>query len=172
MIQLTRFLAALLITGSLSTFVMAAPADETPEARAQRIAQALEVDPTSEALQPERTWLLGWIYQNRDLRMIVCDIFKPIQADDYPYAGVLVTQMIIGNAAFQLRNPDRRTDHQATQLAGVESGLKAYAKIIDQHPDARLAYLDDLLAAKRLGNLPSAVASLIDGKCNLPKEED
>ena len=172
MTELTRFVVALLIAGLLSTAAVADPANEAPEARAQRIAQALEADPTSEALQSERTWLLGWIYQNRDLRMIVCDIYKPVQANDYPYAGVLVTQMIIGNAAFQLRNPGSREDHQATQLAGVESGLKAYAKIIDQHPDARLAYLDDLLAAKRLGNLPSAVATLIDGKCNLPKEED
>lgn len=170
MTLLYRLALALILLGMAASPVLA-ETEEDPAAKALRIAAALEADPLGEGMAAERTWLLGWIYRNKDLKVTVCDIFKPLKADGFAHTWVIVNQIIIGNVAFQLQNPDQREDLLAKQVAGIESGLAAYTAIVDAEPKSRLAYLDDLLAAKRVGNLQQTVAGMIEGKCAIPKQE-
>ncbi len=170
MTLLYRLTLALILLCIAASPVLA-ETEQDSVAKALRVAAALEADPLGEEIAAERTWMLGWIYRNKDLKLTVCDIFKPLKADGFAHTWVIVNQIIIGNVAFQLRNPDQRDDLLAKQVAGIESGLAAYTAIIDAEPDSRLAYLDDLLAAKRVGNLQQTVAGMIEGKCAIPKEE-
>jgi hypothetical protein len=60
-------------------------------------------------------------------------------------------------AAFKLANPEKASDEDAAQLAGVESALISYESIVKEQPTARHAFLDDLVAKRGQGELAKFV---------------
>jgi len=173
MSQLSRLLnvSALLLAGLLLATSMPAVAASDAEKFVQ-MTRELEADPFGEGQQAKRNWMLYWANGSGEVSLLVCDIFRPIQTKAGEHAGMLVTQTLFGNAAFQVENPKQKDDVLATQHAGLASSLAVYAKLIEQKPEARFDYFDELLAAKRLGTLKDSVAGLIEGKCDLPKDDD
>lgn len=63
----------------------------------------------------------------------------------YAYARTITRQCMPASGAFQIENPDKAGDGEATALAAVESVLKTYRTILKQKPDTKAKPLDDLL---------------------------
>jgi hypothetical protein len=74
-------------------------------------------------------------------------------------------QMMAGNAAFQIQNPDGAQDEAAVQGAALKSGLRAYGAILKRKPAARLASLDKLVAEMNDGSLDRRMKALVVQRC-------
>ncbi len=172
--QFSRLLSvsALLCALAMSAMTSAVAAAEDDRAKFVQWNAEIEADPLADGQQAKRNWMLYWANGSGEVSLLVCDIFRPIQTSGSEYAGILVTQVLFGNAAFQIENQKLKDDLLATQEAGIASSLMVYAKLVEQKPQARFDYFDELLAAKRLGTLRDSVAGLIDGKCDLPKADE
>ena len=162
-----RLLPTLLL--SLASFTASAQsAPETDEAKFIRLTHQLEQDPLGDADKSKRSWLLRWAMDSQDVSVLACDILDTVSGDDDPYNGIYTLQMIFGNAAYQISNPDKRGDLLATQLAGAHSSLKAYTSILANHPDARVPHLDDLINKDEANTLEAYLAPIIAEKCKDP----
>ena len=139
---------------------------EADEAKFVRLTNQLEQDPLGDADKSIRSWLLQWAVDSKDITVTVCDILGTVSGDDLPYSGIYTTQMMFGNAAYQIGHPDKRGEILATQLAGARSSLNAYTSILASHPESRNAHLDDLIKEDKAGNLEKYLAPVIADKCN------
>jgi hypothetical protein len=140
---------------------------ETDEAKVVRLAGHLESYPLSDTDKSIRTWLLDWATETQDITVILCDILGTAsEEEDFPYSAIYTTQMIFGNAAYQIRHPDKRGDLLATQLAAARSSLKAYHSILAAHPEARIPHFDELSRKDAAGNLESYLAPVVAKTCN------
>ena len=64
-----------------------------------------------------------------------------------------------------MENPGKTTDWNAAFLAGVNGALRAYESILKQKPEAKYAFLDDLLQQRENGRLAGTVASMVKERC-------
>ena len=158
--------AALIFIGSSAMTAIAQDSPETDEAKFVRLTQHLEEAPLSDADKSIRSWLLQWAIDSQDITVLACNVMRPVPADDVPNSGAFVTQMMFGNAAYQISHPDKREDLLATQLAGVRSALKAYASILAQDPQARIPRFDELLQEDKDGTLEAHMAPIVDKECS------
>ena len=161
-IGLLALLAAHMITAN------ATPTDSlTPDA-AQfiRLTQALEADPLQDNAKAIRRWLLNWTNDSKTVTVTVCNIFGPLLEQELPYGPELLVQSMFGNAAFQITHPDQKTTQALTQVAGLESLLKAYESILTTHPEAHIPYYDDLLKQRNAGTLAAFMSSIIAKSCD------
>jgi hypothetical protein len=158
--------AALLLTGSCAMTAIAQDSPETDEAKFIRLTQQLEETPLSDTDKTVRSWLLQWAIDSQDITVLACNVMRPVPADDVPNSGVFVTQMMFGNAAYQISHPDKREDLLATQLAGVRSALKAYASILAKDPKARIPQFDELLQKDKDRALEAYMAPIVDKECS------
>lgn len=156
----------LLCTAVIPLTASAQADPETDEAKFVRLTTQLEQDPLGDSDKSIRSWLLQWAVDSKDISVIVCDILGTISGDDLPYDGIYTTQMMFGNAAYQIAHPDKRGDVIATQLAGARSSLNAYISILVSHPGARNAHLDELIKEDMAGNLGNYLSPVIADKCN------
>jgi hypothetical protein len=125
----------------------------------------LERDPFTANAREIRQWLLTWTKKAPEVSVTVCDVLGPIPKQKVPYGSELLLQSMFGNAAFQLEHPDRKTDMQAMQLAGMDSLLKAYAAIVALHPEAAIPYFDGLRKQQALGKLGDALRPVVAKNC-------
>jgi len=139
---------------------------ETDEAKVVRLTSHLEDHPLSDTDKSIRSWLLQWATETQETTVVVCDILGTASGDEFPHSAIYTTQMIFGNAAYQVANPGKRGDLMATQLAAVRSSLKAYNSILATHPESRIPHLDELTTKDRLGSLESYLAPIVAEKCN------
>lgn len=138
---------------------------ESAEETFVRLTRQLEARPLADTDKSQRTWLLDWATQSKDVAVVVCDILGPIPSEEHPFGSHLLTQMLFGNAAFQITHPESRADTVAVQIAGIESSLAAYSSILDAHPESRIPYFDDLLEKQKDGLLINAMTSVILERC-------
>lgn len=158
--------AALALCTAMPASASTGSSPESDGAKFVRLTKQLELDPLGDEDKSVHTWLIGWATESEDVSVVVCDVLGPIPSQDLPYGSNLLTQMIFGNAAFQISYPDRKGDVQATQVAGVRSAVRSYASIIATHPEARIPYFDDLLDKEQKGALVEYLAPVISDKCN------
>ena len=138
-------------------------AQEPETDRVLRLVAALESSPLSGDSTQQREWLLEWLTQTEDYTVVVCDILGPIPSTDVPYGRELLVQSLFGNVAYQIKNPG--VDPTLSQLAGVESVLRAYSAILKQDPGARIAYFDELVALQQRGGLAERLTPIVAEKC-------
>lgn len=154
-------LALLLLLGSYASGAAA----ETDAMRVVRYTAALEARPLDADAAGMRDWLLQWLTETPDFEVVVCDILGPIPEDPaLPHGRDLLLQQMFGNVAYQIAHPGVK-DASPSQMAGMESVLKAYAAILVEEPDARIAYFDDLLARRAQDSLSDHLAALIAERC-------
>jgi hypothetical protein len=158
MIVLTSVLIA-------STTLAAGKLPEKDVEKAVRYTEALEANPSRSDAREMRQWLIQWVAETPALTVTVCDILGPIPSTKVKWGPELLLQQMFGNAAFQIKNPDK-PDSISVQTAGVESLLRAYQAIIVKEPSARIPHFDQLLTKQREGALKSHMAPLVVQHCD------
>ena len=146
----------------------------TPEERAKaiNIARSLERDPLAKDAPANRQWLLNWIIEVPDIRFKSCvGLLSPGVGNQYRYSAEVNQQIIFSAAAFKLEHPDHLRNDTGAYIAGVEGALRVYEILMKSVPDAKLAFLDDLVAKRDRGELADHVVKLAKEKCKRPKTE-
>jgi hypothetical membrane protein len=146
----------------------------TPEERTKAInvARILERDPLATDAAAHRQWLLNWMIEVPDIRFRSCvGLLSPGVGDHYRYSAEVNQQVIFSAAAFKLEHPDHLRDDTGAYMAGVEGALRAYEVLMKSAPDAKSAFLDDLVAKRDSGELADHVARLANEKCKRPNTE-
>jgi hypothetical membrane protein len=144
----------------------------TPEERAKaiNIARSLERDPLARDAAANRQWLLNWIIEVPDIRFKSCaGLLNPDVGDQYRYSVEVNQQIIFSAAAFKLEHPDHLRNDTGAYKAGVEGALRAYEMLMKSVPDAKLDFLDDLVAKRDRGELATHVVNLAKENCKRPK---
>jgi Protein of unknown function (DUF998) len=146
----------------------------TPEERAKviELTRLLERDPLNENADATRKWLREWMVEVPDLRFHVCrELLSHGLGENYPFSREINLQTILSGAVFTLEHQDKRRDDVGAYIAGVEGSLRMYEVLAKSRPDARSAFLDDLVAMRDRGELADHVAKLTAKKCpksNIP----
>jgi hypothetical membrane protein len=146
----------------------------TPEERAKaiNISRSLERDPLAKDAAANRQWLLNWIIEVPDIRFKSCvGMLDPEVGKQYRYSTEINQQIIFSAAAFRLEHPDHLRNDTGAYLAGVEGALRVYESLLKSTPDAKLPFLDDLVARRDHGGLADHVAKLANEKCKRPNTE-
>jgi hypothetical membrane protein len=113
-----------------------------------------------------RQWLRKWIIEVPDIMIYACDdLLGHGLGDTYPYSTEVKLQPIFSAAAFAIEHRDKARDEYAQHYAGVEGALRVYETLLRSKPDARSAFLDDLLAKRDHGELADHVAKLAKKRC-------
>lgn len=126
----------------------------------------LEQDPFIKDAKKIREAMLFYVIQTKDVSVIICggDLTKAALDKKNKFSSELLGQYTFGMATFKLENPDKATDENAAQLAGLESMLRVYEAIVKANPKAKFAGVDDLIAKRDNGTLAKAVADADCGK--------
>ena len=119
-------------------------------------ARFLEQHPFDKKSKDVRSWAVTWLIQTDKVSVTVCSLVLSVDKK-YKYQTELFSQYTIRMAAFKLANPDKASDENAAQLAGVESALTAYESMIKEQPKAQNAFLDDLVSKRSSGALAKFV---------------
>ena len=142
------------------------PATADERAKAVALARALEQDPLAANAPRAREWLRQWIIEVPDIQFEECaELLGHALGHDYPYSREVGGQVLFSGAAFATTHPNQQRDRVAVFHAGVEGALRAYETLLRSRPDARSAFLDDLLAKRDRGALADHVAGLVRAKC-------
>ena len=160
-----RKIAAVLAMSLSMTAVAQGTADKDEE-KFVRLTQQLEAAPLSDTDKSMRSWLLQWATDSPDITVLVCDVMDFVTVKETANSGIYTTQMMFGNVAYQISNPDKRNDLLATQLAGVRSALKAYESILAKDPEAKISHFDELLKKDKDGTLSDYLAPVVEKKCS------
>ena len=132
----------------------------------------LEEQPLHKDAPVIRAALLQWEEPSKDVVDVVCPgIFKPIPDKSIKYSGELLAQFIFGSAAYQLENPSEKGKLMPSQLAGMQSMLKAYRSFLAQDPEARIPRLDQLSQDEASGKLLEVLGPLVSANCKSPASE-
>jgi hypothetical membrane protein len=144
------------------------PGLSTPNERGKVVSltRSLERDPLAESAPATRQWLRKWIIEVPDIRVYACDdLLGHGLGDNYPYSTEVKLQPMFSAAAFAIEHRDKARDQHAQYHAGVEGALRVYEALLKSKPDAKSAFLDDLLAKRDHGELADHVAKLAKEKC-------
>jgi len=160
-----RKIAAVLAM-SLSMTSVAQDSSDQDEEKFVRLTQQLEADPLRDTDKSMRSWLLQWATDSPDITVLVCDVMEFVTVKETPNPGIYTTQMMFGNAAYQISNPEKRNDLLATQLAGVRSALKAYESITAKDPEAKISHFEELLKKDKEGTLSAYLAPVVEKECS------
>jgi hypothetical protein len=112
---------------------------------------AHEQDPLGEPAHIARPVLVAYF---EDIDYIVClDQLGFLLDKKGKVREAVFWQSVFGSGDFVLQHPDEATNKYAYMLAGLESALRAYDRILAKKPKARIDRLDNLLALRSEGRL-------------------
>lgn len=133
------------------------PSTAEERAKAVQIARALEADPLQPDAKEMRTWFTIWLIQIPDITVSICgEELGPVFHEkdrEKNFVSEIFGQSMFSSASFVIENPDKAKDQVSVYLAGLEGSLKAYQSILKTHPEAKWAFLDDLLLKQQNGEL-------------------
>ena len=135
----------------------------TAAERAQVVARMrhLEENPLAEDGPATREQLREWMIDVPEIRFRMCaELLGHGLPGDYPFAQEINMQVAFSGAVFTMEHPERIRDKSAIDRAGVLGALRVYERLLALRPDARLAFLDDLVARRDRGELHDYVADL------------
>ena len=112
-----------------------------------------------------REQALRWVIETDQVSITACGgVMSPFLEKKNKLGSELTVAYTIGMAAFKLENPDKKTDENAAQLAGLETALKSYEAMLKEKPKANFAAVDALLTKRSNGELAKYVADAECGK--------
>lgn len=138
----------------------AAQDTSTPKERKQwvEITHHLESAPLDESVNKQGEGAFKRLSDVHDVHVLLCPaLLSEFNGMKYAYSHAITRQYMLASGAFQIENPDKAGDANATNLAAVESVLKTYQSILQQKPDAKAKALDDLLKKQSQGKLKDSV---------------
>jgi len=163
-----RLLATVLLCacGAAQAAGPAKPVLADDERKVVALTRQLEAQPLAEGSKESRAWLIGWITKAPQLQINLCDTLQVMKRDrEYAWTSKLVVQTMFGMAAWELEHPASKGMDVEVQLAGVRSALKAYRSILREHPGARFAPMESLVAHEAAGDLPAHMAAVVAVEC-------
>jgi hypothetical protein len=117
----------------------------------------LENNPFDKEAKGIRAWAITFASETKDVTVIICGgTASPFLDKKVKYGSELLGQYLIAMTAFKLQNPEN-TDENASQLAGIESALKAYENMIKEKPKGKAKTIDELVAKRDNGELKAFV---------------
>jgi hypothetical protein len=140
----------------------------TPEERAKviELTRMLERDPLNANADATRQTLREWTIEVPEIRFHVCkELLSQGLEENYPYSQEINLQTILSGAVFTLEHQDKRRDALGAYIAGVEGSLRTYEVLVKSRPDARSAFLDDLVAMRDRGELANHIGARAAEKC-------
>lgn len=142
------------------------PSTREERAKVVELARWLEQNPLAKNAPETRQWLQEWIADVPDIRFRVCaDLLGHALNENYPYSREVNQQVLFSGAAFTLERQDKARDDIAVYNAGVEGALRVYEVLARSKPDAKLAFLDDLVTKRDQGLLVPYVAREAKERC-------
>lgn len=127
--------------------------------------RALEEKPFDKETIKMREQSLRWVIETDQVSVTACGgVMAPFLEKKNKLGSELTVAYSLGMAAFKLENPDKKSDENAAQLAGLETALKSYEAMLKEKPKAKFAAVDDLLAKRADGTLAKYVADADCGK--------
>lgn len=129
---------------------------EDPVQTLIKAARFLEEQPLDKDAKKVRAWAITWIIETDKVSVNICSLILGVDKK-YKYGSEMTGQYTIGMAAFKLANPDKASDENAVQLAGVGSAIASYESMVNAEPKAKNAFMDQLVAKKADGSLPQYV---------------
>ena len=128
-------------------------AQETEKDKFIRAAKFLEENPLDKNAKDIRNWAFVWAAETKDVTAVICGGTAGVFLDKkLKFGGELLHQYTIGMVAYKLQNP-ASTDENAAQLAGVESALRVYEKLVADKPKGKAKTIDDLIVTASWQNL-------------------
>lgn len=143
-----KLLLAAAVLSLFSTSAFAADASSAEDkAKVITISRTLEADPLAANGRELRTWAIKFISEAPDVAVIVCmDPMSDLLHDKrYKYSGELLTQEMIGQAAFVIEHPEVDPKSTGAIIGGMTSMLKAYQSLLAKDPKAKRDYLDAIV---------------------------
>ena len=150
-------IACLILVGLLTSNSIARNRQkEDPAQTLIKATKFLEEQPLDKDAKKVREWAITWIIQTDKVSVNICSWILSVDKK-YKYSSELTGQYTIGMAAFKLANPDKASDENAAQLAGIESAVASYESMVKVQPKATTPFMDQLLAKKADGSLAQFV---------------
>lgn len=158
------FLPALLLF-LVSAFAASGFAQSFGKEQIIKAAPYLEANPFSKEAPTIRALAVKYVIETDEVNVIVCggDLMAPILDKKNKNSSELTAQYTIAMAAFKLTHPENKDENDA-QVAGLESALRAYEKMISEKPKTRHDGMDRLLKMRDNGELAAASAARNCGK--------
>lgn len=142
------------------------PSTRDERAKVVDLTRWLEQNPLAQNAHETRQWLQEWIADVPDIRFWVCaDLLGHALNESYPYSREVNQQVMFSGAAFTLERQDKARDDIAVYTAGVEGALRMYEVLARSKPDAKVAFLDDLVTKRNQGQLFDYVARQAKERC-------
>lgn len=117
-------------------------------------AKLLERDPFNENAPAAREWGFKWLVETDQVSVTICKgILDLVPDKKNKFKSELMMQLNFGLAVFNLENPDKKNDEAAATLAGLESMLRTYEKMLSENPKAKNTDLDALVIKKNANEL-------------------
>ena len=150
---------------ALLLLVLSCPAAFTQEGRdlVLRAVKALQEKPSEKETKDLRSEALRWVIETDEVSIVVCSLVDPFADKKNKFGGELTAAYTLGMAAFKLENP-AKADENEVQLAGVETALKTYEKLVAEKPKNRSAEIDALIAKRDKKELNQHIAAADCGK--------
>jgi hypothetical protein len=124
-------------------------------------ARALETAPLDKETSKIAQRALRWAIETDEVQLIACGgTFSLFSDKKNKHSSLMTMGYTIGMAAYKVQNPT--ADENATQLAGLETALKAYEIAIKEKPKTKSDQVDALLAKR--DDLKAIVAAADCGK--------
>ena len=115
--------------------------------------QFLEENPLAEKSKETRKWALKY---SQDIDYPTCDkilfLFSALEIK-----GEVMAQFMMKLASFELEKSGKKYNINDAQIAGLESALKVYEKLIEMDKSAKFTKLDSLVDLKNKNQLGAFV---------------
>lgn len=134
---------------------------EDPRETLIKAAKFLEEKPLDREAKKVRSWAIGWVIETDKVSVKICSLILKVD-DKYKYGAELTGQYTIGMAAFKLANPEKASDENTAQLAGIESAITSYESMVKTEVKAKNGFMDQLVAKRADGSLAQFV---LDNNC-------
>lgn len=139
-------------------------AQESDRDKFIKAAKFLEENPLDKKAKDVRTWAFVWAADTTEVTAVICGgTAGPFLDKKLKFGSEMLHQYTIAMVAYKLQNPTSM-DENAAQLAGVESALKVYEKLVADKPKGKAKTIDDLIAKRDSGELAKWVADADCGK--------
>jgi hypothetical protein len=130
-----------------------------------KTARALETSPLAQDTVKMREKALKWVIETDQVSVIACgEIFSLFSDKKNKNSSEMTVAYTIGMAAFKLEFPEKASDENAAQLAGLETALKSYEAIVKEKPKTKFEKIEAVLEKQRAGQLAAMVTAADCGK--------
>ena len=158
-----KLLSMLFLCLALFLFGQQSAFGQSDKENAVAAARALEAAPLDKETSKIAERALKWAIETDEVHLVACGGTFGLFSDKKNKQSPLMTMAYtIGMASFKIQNPDK--DENATQLAGLETALKAYENAVKEKPKTKSDQVEALLAKRASGELAGIVAAADCGK--------